>query len=69
MNGRRPNSTGEQPLLLTLEDAGAVLSVGRSTVYSLINAGELRSVLIGRQRRVSMVAIQQYIAKLEERAS
>jgi excisionase family DNA binding protein len=41
-----------EPLLLTPEQAARRLSVGRTTVYTLMASGELLSVNIGRCRRV-----------------
>lgn len=52
-------------LLVTVEDAGRVLGVGRSTVFDLIAAGQLRSVKIGRSRRVSVRAFEEFVRALE----
>jgi excisionase family DNA binding protein len=51
-------------VLLTPEEAGERLGIGRTTVYALIKAGELDSVQIGRLRRIPVTAIQQYAARL-----
>jgi excisionase family DNA binding protein len=51
-------------LLYTPEATAEVLSVGRSRVYELIATGELRSVTIGRSRRIPAAAIDAYIAAL-----
>jgi excisionase family DNA binding protein len=48
-------------LLLTVEEAAEVLSLGRTTVYNLIRAGDLDSVRIGRARRVSMDALRTFL--------
>jgi excisionase family DNA binding protein len=48
-------------LLLTPEEAADRLSLSRTTVYELIRTGELRSVKIGRARRVPVVALQDYV--------
>ena len=39
---REPVSS--DPLLLTPEEAAEALRVGRTTIYALMNAGDLRSV-------------------------
>lgn len=51
--------------LLTVVEAGQLLSLSRMSVYRLIQAGTLRSVKIGGARRVSVKAIRAYIAQLE----
>lgn len=53
-------------LLLTPEQAAEALSVGRTTVYELMNVGRLRSVRIGRSRRVPMAALDAYVQSLSE---
>jgi excisionase family DNA binding protein len=38
--------------LLTPEEAGQALSIGRTKVYELVRAGEIESIKIGVSRRV-----------------
>src|SRR3954470_517954 len=52
-------------LLLTPEEAAEVLRVGRTTVYALIKAGDLRPVHIGRSCRFSPAELQRYVRRLE----
>ena len=56
--------TAEQALLLSPEEAAAVLGVGRSTVYRLMESGELRRVSIGRCTRIPRADIDRYVAAL-----
>jgi excisionase family DNA binding protein len=51
--------TAASQLLLTPEHAAAKLDVGRTTVYALMASGELRSVKIGRSRRVPAAALEE----------
>jgi excisionase family DNA binding protein len=51
-------------LLLTVKQAGLILSVGRTTTYELINAGELQVVHIGRSARVPLHSIEAYVERL-----
>ena len=51
-------------LLLRPEEVARVLGVGRTTVFELIRAGELRSVKIGKSRRISTEAVREYVAGL-----
>jgi excisionase family DNA binding protein len=53
------------PLLLTPEDAAAVLSIGRTTIYALMKAGELRPVHIGRSCRLPRAELERYVRCLE----
>ena len=50
-------------LLLTLEEAGARLSVSARTVRRLIDAGDLAPVRIGRAVRLSTADLSAYIAR------
>lgn len=54
----------EDQLLYTPEGAAAKLAQGRTTVYALMASGELRSVKIGRSRRIPAEALQEYVTKL-----
>lgn len=51
-------------LLLTVDEAGELLGVGRSTVYDLIRGHRLESVRIGRSRRVPRAAVLAYVDRL-----
>lgn len=50
--------------LLTVEETAERLSIGRTTVFALLKAGELDSVQIGRLRRVPVEAVDAYVASL-----
>ena len=53
------------PLLVRVEEAARLLGLGRSKVYELVGSGELRSVAIGRSRRIPASAIREWLdAKL-----
>jgi excisionase family DNA binding protein len=54
-----------RPLLLRPEEAAEILRVGRSKVYELMRAGLLRSVKIGGSRRVSAIALAEFVASLD----
>ena len=51
-------------LLLTVEEAGAALGVGRSLIYELIAAGRIETVRVGRLRRVRPEDLRTYVASL-----
>jgi excisionase family DNA binding protein len=50
-----------QPLLLNIKEVAQLLSLGRSTVYELLNKGELPSIKCGTARRVPFAALMQWI--------
>jgi excisionase family DNA binding protein len=55
----------DNPLLLTAEEAANLLSVSRTTVYTLMRAGALRPVHIGRSCRLSRAELLRYVDQLE----
>ena len=48
--------------LATVKQASIFLSVGRSTIYQLMDSGELPYCKIGRARRVPWLAIHKLVA-------
>ena len=61
---RRDVPSGD-PLLLTPEEAATVLRIGRTTMYALIKAGDLRPVHIGRSCRISRAELERYVHRLQ----
>jgi excisionase family DNA binding protein len=53
------------PLLLKPEEAADALGVARTRVYQLIRVGELRSVKIGKVRRIPVTALHAYVERLQ----
>ncbi len=58
----------ETPLLVDVSEAGRRLGCGRTTIYQLIDRGELETVKVGRLRRVPVVALDEYVDGLRDRA-
>ncbi len=56
-----------EPALLTIPEAADRLGVGRSTVYRLVEAGELEVVHVGRSVRVPPAAIDELVDRLRRR--
>ena len=50
--------------LLKVKEAAARLGVSRSLVYLLISSGRLRSVKLGRSRRIPVSCLDEFIAHL-----
>ena len=55
--------------LLTVDQVAEVLQISRWTVYRLIWANDLRSVQIGRCRRIPRKALDAYLARLTSEAA
>jgi len=58
------DATGEPVLLLSIEGAGRALGVGRSTIYQLVQQGDLEVVHIGRAARIPVDAVYDYVRRL-----
>ncbi|TXJ80674.1 DNA-binding protein [Streptomyces lavendulae] len=52
-------------ILYPTEEVAQQLSVGITTAKALIKSGELRSVKIGRARRVPADALHEYVQRLD----
>jgi excisionase family DNA binding protein len=50
-----------EKLLLRPEEAGAVLGVGRSTIYAMLKAGALPAIRVGHTMRVSAQALHDWV--------
>jgi excisionase family DNA binding protein len=50
-------------LLLTMVDAARALSIGRTTMYELVAAGEIGVVHIGRSVRVPVDALRDFVER------
>jgi excisionase family DNA binding protein len=62
--GATSPSKEREPLLLTIVQAAAALSVGRSTVYEMIARGDLDVVHLGRAVRVAVCALEELLEDL-----
>ena len=58
-----------EKLLLTIPEVSARLGLCRSLVYQLVMKGEIRSLKVGRARRVSPSALQAFVDRKTEEAN
>ncbi len=56
-------------VMLSVEQAAKCLSVGRSTMYELINSGEIESVHIGRLHRVPADCLHEFVERCRRQQS
>lgn len=54
----------QRPLLLTVKEAAALIGIGRTTLYRLMDAGEIDSVHIGSSRRIALRSVYDYVDRL-----
>lgn len=58
------DSQSSNRLLLKIPETAEQLQLGRTTVYELINAGELRVVRVGRAVRVEAASVRELVERL-----
>jgi excisionase family DNA binding protein len=51
-------------LLLTVEEAADLIGICRSNMFKLIRRGEVKSVKVGRLRRIPPAALEDYVRQL-----
>ena len=54
-------SYGDIPLIMTVEDLMPLLLIGRTTAYELVRSGEIKSIRIGRQIRITRDALIEFL--------
>lgn len=52
-----------EALLVSIKDAGHALSIGRTSVYALINSGELDTRKMGRRRLITAESLRRLVDK------
>ena len=62
---RMENHLGGE-VLISVEEAARRLNISRSTLYLLIQRGELQSIKIGASRRVPVAALDEFVARQRE---
>ena len=64
-------SVSQKPprLLLTVEEAAELIGICRSNMFKLIRRGEVESVCIGRLRRITPAAVEDYVRRLSSAAN
>jgi excisionase family DNA binding protein len=59
-----PSPAMPERVLLTVEEAAERLGIGKTKTYSLVMAGEIASVQIGRLRRIHIDSVREYATQL-----
>jgi excisionase family DNA binding protein len=56
--------SSQRPLLLTVKEAAALIGIGRTTLYRLVEAGEIDSVHIGSSRRIPLLSAYAFVERI-----
>jgi len=59
--GSEMGAAPEVKVLVSVDEAAALLSVGRTTLYELVMRGEILSLKLGRVRRIPVFALHAYV--------
>ncbi len=62
-NAHERTKRADGVLLLTMIEAARVLSIGRTTMYELVAAGQIDVVRIGRAVRVPVAELDDFVAR------
>jgi excisionase family DNA binding protein len=63
-----PHSESPPRLLLTVEEAADRIGICRSNMFKLIRQGDVKSVKVGRLRRITPAALEDFIRRLDSPA-
>jgi excisionase family DNA binding protein len=61
--------TPDKKVLVTVEEAAAMLSLGRTLAWALVRKNELRSIKVGNTRRVVVSSLHEYVGRQLEQAN
>lgn len=64
MNGASQRTERPPRLLLTVEEAAERIGICRSNMFKLIRHGDVESVKVGRLRRVTPAALEDFVRRL-----
>jgi excisionase family DNA binding protein len=63
MAEQNPQTVALEPLLVRVEEAARLLSLSRSTIYEMLDRGELPSVRCGAARRIPLAALRAWVER------
>jgi excisionase family DNA binding protein len=58
-----------KPILMSVVEVAQMLSIGRTAAWELVRKQRIKSVKIGRTRRVPVSAVQEYVQRLLDEAA
>ena len=54
-------SNSELPAILTIDDLMVFLGIGKNSAYNLVRSGQIKSIRIGRQIRITREAVMAFV--------
>lgn len=60
---KRLTSYDSLPLALRVEDLMPILNIGRNTAYELVRSGQIKSIRVGRQIRISKLEVLSFLER------
>lgn len=63
MPGYNPAAMAAGKILYRAEEAAELMSLSRTAVFGLIKTGDLRTVKIGKRRRIPRKSIEDYVTR------
>ena len=66
MAEQNPYRCRDRSLLCTVDEAGELLSIGRTSIYELMKSGRLRSVKVGSRRLIPRASLEAFVNELLE---
>jgi excisionase family DNA binding protein len=63
MAEQNPQTVAIEPLLVRVHEAARLLSLSRSTIYEMLDRGELPSVRCGAARRIPLAALRAWVER------
>jgi excisionase family DNA binding protein len=63
MTEKEHERTTIEPLLVRVEEAARILSLSRSTIYEMMDNGDLPSVRWGAARRIPLAALRAWVER------
>ena len=60
------NLVPDERMLLTVVEAARRLGIGRSSMYRLLDAGQIRSIHVGRSHRIPVDALTEFVDERRE---
>jgi len=62
------NVVSDERMLLTVVEAARRLGIGRSSLYRLLDAGQIRSIHVGRSHRIPVDALVEFVNRQQPTA-
>lgn len=67
MNGKKLTADVVERLAVGVEEAADMLGIGRSSVFALMNAGDLKSLKVGKRRLIAVAELRAFLERQARR--